>query len=949
MKRKLFQPVWGWLTKNIRNRLLVSSIALCVLFLAAEAAFSSLSMKRLLTEYYCEQNQASMNRMQDSLNNTMEMLELNAQALMADDAFMEKLTSAFTPTDYRSIYDSITFLDAAILNRYRDFSEIGRFLLAGRNQFAMDSNLLYQGKYIGDRFSYEELCDELEALGYQSPQTGPLLVEAGSDSGVSGSGAWLAKELDNEIILCRELTDAKQNPAGFLILVLEPEFFSDIFRSALEGQSTFVLDQNSRLLWTDSDRKEVFLTGGSTDSYAVIDTFDGEEIQTVHSLDSFGLTVYSRYPMPLVLQTSFSTFLIRILFCLLLLLCIIPVSFFFSARLSRPLNLLSEKLQQDLEAFRQEDFEQIWKPQYSLRAKIIFYYTITVFLPGFLFVCLITAQNYRKYYAAAERYIQSSVSQTEENLEKVLDGFEQISLNLSYTLVDIDNLIDENDFSELETEFYNLRFSQPNLLGIGIIDNHGGIVYETSHNTGLMSGAAQSVPELLQESDGRLTFVETRKVVSSNPVFVFARTLRSLNTFRRIGYSVCFVDSRAFTSLLDNTGLTDKGRYLLLDKNDRILLSDDTMTETLFETGIPDSLSGSPSGSFTIQANGEKYMVIFDRTSDADLFVAALIPLSEIRSQVFGQLGVSIALLFIIILLIICIGWLLSLSFTTPLKELQQKMTAASYGNLDIFMPCTGKDEISVVAGYFNEMIARLKELIEKNYQAELRQKELLYLEKEAQLNALQQQINPHFLYNTLESIKWMAYMNGCQEICDMATALGKFFRYAITKQRTLVPLEDELENLKNYLFIQKIRYEDKFNVILDVPSELLPYKVEKLIFQPIVENAIIHGIEHMKTGGLITIRGARTGNYLCFSISDNGAGMTKEQLDALRQRFRTDGKEESGGSVGIVNVYKRLSLYYQDDIAFEIKSAPGQGTVVSFRIPVSAKQDAGELPLQAT
>jgi two-component system, sensor histidine kinase YesM len=268
-------------------------------------------------------------------------------------------------------------------------------------------------------------------------------------------------------------------------------------------------------------------------------------------------------------------------------------------------------------------------------------------------------------------------------------------------------------------------------------------------------------------------------------------------------------------------------------------------------------------------------------------------------------------------------------------------MMELSTGNFDVTMEYKGKDEIGILSAYFNNMVKKLKDLINENYQSKIRENELLFLEKEAQLNALQQQINPHFLYNTLESIKWMAYMNGAKEASDMATALGKFFKGSITKGNDWVTLEEEIEHLKNYIYIQQLRYQDKFIISWDIDEEIKYYKTIKLILQPILENAIVHGIEDMKTGGIITIKGYMAEKSVCFEITDNGRGMSIRELTELKSRFLSDLSGSKQGSIGISNVFKRLKLYFGENSSFVIESEEGKGTTVKFRIPAINETDS--------
>ena len=290
----------------------------------------------------------------------------------------------------------------------------------------------------------------------------------------------------------------------------------------------------------------------------------------------------------------------------------------------------------------------------------------------------------------------------------------------------------------------------------------------------------------------------------------------------------------------------------------------------------------------------------------------------------------------IIILIIIClvsvaasslISLFLSRGISRPLRRLESSMFQIESGNFDTKLEESGQKEIRHLARSFNSMIDQIQSLMERvvNEQREKRKTEL---------RALQNQINPHFLYNTLDSIVWLAENERSEDVINTVVALARFFRISISKGETFIPVRDEIAHIKNYLTIQKIRYVHKFAYTFQIAPEILEFKVMKLILQPIVENAIYHG------GGeetnQITIRGYRENFFLIFEIENTGYGITKEKIAEIRRIL--EGTVEKS-SVGMRNVFQRLKIYYGDEADIEITSRLDEMTNIKLIIPLEAPQ----------
>ncbi|MFV2048660.1 sensor histidine kinase [Metabacillus sp. YM-086] len=304
-------------------------------------------------------------------------------------------------------------------------------------------------------------------------------------------------------------------------------------------------------------------------------------------------------------------------------------------------------------------------------------------------------------------------------------------------------------------------------------------------------------------------------------------------------------------------------------------------------------------------------------------------------SQDINQLG--IALFFITTLLSFVFAVWLSRSISVPIDRLVEKAKQISKGNLDIetIDLTKTKDEIGILGQAFHQMLKDLKHYISQHIQVI----ESNRLVKELELRALQSQINPHFLFNTLNIISKLAFIEGAERTSDLTVSASNLIRYNLRKLDKPVTLKDELDHIKEYLTIQKARFQDRVSFEYDIDESVLNQMIPSLTLQPILENAFVHGIEEKETGGRIkiTVKGISSGVFI--ELSDNGNGMDEKIRQKLLNYMNEDepstlSTTTKSTGLGTINVFKRLSLFYGDELEINIKSYKDVGTSVIFRLP---------------
>lgn len=308
-----------------------------------------------------------------------------------------------------------------------------------------------------------------------------------------------------------------------------------------------------------------------------------------------------------------------------------------------------------------------------------------------------------------------------------------------------------------------------------------------------------------------------------------------------------------------------------------------------------------------------------------DWYMVTVSPIGEIILESNSIKSVTLILLIISGLFAYFLAWLLSYSITKKLSIVVHKMKTVQAGNFELIGNEYTKNEVGELIESYNFMINKISKLMEEQYKSG---QEL----KSSELKALQSQINPHFLYNTLELINWLAQEGMVSEIENVVLSLSRFYKFSLNKGKDIICIKDELTHVYSYIEIQKIRFKSNIQLVINVNEEVKQYAILKITLQPIVENALLHGIlEKPKKSGIISITGFIMDNQITLTITDDGVGMTPEVLE----RFFEGGSSSTKGSgYAIKNVDRRIKIFYGDEYGLSVESTYGLGTTVTLRIP---------------
>ncbi|MGI6070144.1 MAG: sensor histidine kinase [Blautia sp.] len=330
---------------------------------------------------------------------------------------------------------------------------------------------------------------------------------------------------------------------------------------------------------------------------------------------------------------------------------------------------------------------------------------------------------------------------------------------------------------------------------------------------------------------------------------------------------------------------------------------------------------------------GQERMVVVKTVGYTGWKIVSVTPVENLRSQLSRTRAIGILIMLLAIILMIFVNQVVSTRIVQPLKRLEDSVKdVGDLGSIEASqIYIGGSHEIQHLGKTIQSMVEKLRQLTDDV----VREQEE---KRKSELDALQSQINPHFLYNTLDSIMWMVEAEQYEDAISMVNALANLFRISLSKGKNIITVGEELSHAQNYLAIQKYRYKNKFDVFFEIEEGIEPYKTIKLIVQPLVENAIYYGMEAMYGDGEIRIRAYTREEDLYIEVEDNGLGMPKEVVDGLL----TDGSRtrSRGSGIGLRNVHQRIQLYFGASYGLEIESEPDEGTTVRIHLPKLCQVD---------
>ena len=537
----------------------------------------------------------------------------------------------------------------------------------------------------------------------------------------------------------------------------------------------------------------------------------------------------------------------------------------------------------------------------------------------------------------SSEYTHTIIQQMNQNIDSYIDYMENIAYLISSNEDVQDYLFDEKINNEgryrILNQFQTILDSRSDIRNVGIISKNGRMLINDgskSVNQDLDLNTQEWYATALEKPNGPiLTSSHVQHIISGERpwVITLSRGIRDRSgSGEKEGVFFIDLNYSAISGLCDQSTVGTKGYAFILDAKGNIVyhpqqqqLYNELQTENIsliMDTDEDTVLTGTGN-------DGKLYSI--SRSEKTGWTVVDCTNVKELLSKSRQAQSVYVLTAIILVIVALLFSRFMARSITLPIQKLRDSMKKVQEGDFSVSdVVVDSKNEIGSLTKSFDVMTHRIHELMEQNVHEQEEK-------RKSELKALQSQINPHFLYNTLDSIIWMAEGKKNEEVVLMTASLARLLRQSISNEDEVVPIANEVEYARGYLTIQKMRYKDKLEFQIEVDSSILYIPLIKLVLQPIIENAIYHGLKYKESKGLLIVKGFMKDGNAVLQVIDDGVGMDEETLAHIYDKHKVN--YHSNG-VGVYNVQKRLKLYYGEDYGITYTSELGKGTTATITIP---------------
>jgi len=561
----------------------------------------------------------------------------------------------------------------------------------------------------------------------------------------------------------------------------------------------------------------------------------------------------------------------------------------------------------------------------------IFFVTIIIFAS---FLTLSTVLSNQLIFSRTDRLIETTSKEINKQVIMNYENYLSNMIGISNTLQKyvVETTKDDNS-TELSRLFLITTTIESNILNVTLISRDGQLIASSTEveiNPDITEIAW--FKEAIQASDiHHFSGLHTENFFlnGKKEVFTVSKSVQYFaNGLSKTGVLMIDVDTSNFKILAEQTNLGADGHIVISSPTDKIIYSSDSQC-VVGDCNSSEIIKGIILGGRLVKWNNLNMYVNVNTLKDTRWKIATFINVDEIINTKTDILFRLIVIFILTLITTAITSSYFTRRITIPMNNLKNHIALIEEGDFDTRIHVEGQKEVIHLAEAFNAMSNRIKELMAKVFNEQNEKRKTQFI-------ALQNQINPHFLYNTLDSIVSLSENNRNKDVESAIIALSKFFRMSISNEMNLVELKDEIEHVRNYLLIQQIRYRNAFVFDFDIDEAVLHHKVIKLSLQPLVENAILHGIQPDEAFTTILIKGYEKAGFLYIEVFNEGYGISKERIQEIHSMIQDD---QNTSSVGLKNVYQRLKLYYGDQADLILESELDEYTKVIMRMPIGVEE----------
>ncbi|WP_449536465.1 cache domain-containing sensor histidine kinase [Ferdinandcohnia sp. Marseille-Q9671] len=589
-----------------------------------------------------------------------------------------------------------------------------------------------------------------------------------------------------------------------------------------------------------------------------------------------------------------------------------------------------------------------------IRYKLITHFLLISIIP---IICLGFLINWTVERVVEEQVNKNTlqlISKVNESLEFYLNNMQRVTYFISYNdrIQDFFNhngsqpsQFETNDY-EIQRYLRNFTTLLPEVAGVLVVNRAGDYVSNELYAPDTANLREETWYKEAVENKGIFKMIgqpKNRQLSSlvsykNDEVVSGVRAVIDPVSQEVLGVILIDLKVRTVAETLVDVKLGKTGYLTVIDEQNRPIYQP---KEPLIETIPNEWLEGKRSGTFSKEVQSKQLQFIYQRSPYSNWTTIGVFPSEESIFEIREIQFYLVVFVFIILLFGIPVSYFLSNSISKPIRQLMNFMRKAEGGELRVRYTEKRDDEIGMLGKSFNKMLKQINELLRLTERHE-RQK------REAEFRSLQANINPHFLYNTLDTIQWMARKQKAFDIAEVVESLAKLFRIGLSKGRDMIPLDKEIEHIESYLKIQQTRYREKLQYQIEVDEHVSSQYVLKFILQPLVENAIYHGIKERRGPGQIIVSAQQSNGNIRLLIQDNGAGMSESQLHEIRvalkdavRRTESQGEAKNKKGYGILNVQARIVLAFGEPYGITIESKEKVGTTLELVLPI-LEEDIG-------
>ncbi len=586
----------------------------------------------------------------------------------------------------------------------------------------------------------------------------------------------------------------------------------------------------------------------------------------------------------------------------------------------------------------------------KIRNRLLIFFLVVTFLPITTLGVFANLIYTKIVESKVNQHTDQMINQIEVNIDNYIKSVENILMYISnsedikHFLNQTEEELQSNDFKNLEDrikrnlEIYTDINSE--IYGILVVNNYDKYISnDLDKKTRDVLTKEIWYMEAINESQKVHFFskpigrnLKSYKSYSAEDIISISKAVIDKDTNKPIGVVMADINLKKFDEIIRDNYIGEKGFFYILDNNNNIVYS--PVNSTIYR--INSNNFDSKKDSFIRFINNETFKIMYTTSNLTGWKSIGVFSFKDISKDITSMERFTLVIAIATSFLAVFFSLLFTNSIVTPIKELKTLMKGVESGDLDLkFKEDKYKNEFGELGHSFNHMVSEIKKLINMVYN-EQRSK------RKAEIETLQAQIKPHFLYNTLDTIAWMAEDYNAKDIINLVGALTRVFRIGLNKGKEIINLKDEIEHINSYLIIQKYRYEDRLSYEIDFNREILDTLILKLITQPIVENAIYHGIKEKRGKGKILINFQRILDEIVITVEDNGAGISDEKLQNINSMLETSNSfcidSDTGSGYGISNVNTRIKLTYGQAYGLKYYSKIGVGTKVEIKLPFENK-----------